>query len=132
MVPGPIESLEVQDDRLSGVRRQGGTFIPRAAIVVAPRLVARSQVLASLDLRASPHPSGGEYIASTDVTGRTEVPGVWVAGNVTDLSATLIASAAQGTMAGAMINADLVAEDTRKAMACGRDRPLRQSAQASE
>ena len=122
VVSGPIESLEVEDDHLSGVRMQDGTLIPRVAIAVAPRFVARSEVLKSLGLRPSPHPTGGEYIAATDPTGRTEVPGVWVAGNVTDLAATVIASAAQGTMAGAMINADLVAEDTRRAVASRRDR----------
>jgi hypothetical protein len=41
------------------------------------------------------------------------VPGVWVAGNVTDLAAQVGAAAA----AGAQINADLVAEETRQAVA---------------
>src|SRR5206468_10455121 len=48
--------------------------------------------------------------------GLTDVPGAWVAGNVTDLSATVIAAAAQGVAAAAAINADLVAEDTRRAV----------------
>jgi hypothetical protein len=46
----------------------------------------------------------------------TEVPGVWVAGNVTDLTAQVGASAAAGAMAGAHINADLVTEETRDAV----------------
>ena len=45
--------------------------------------------------------------------GATAVPGVWVAGNVTDLRAQVIGSAAAGLIAGAAINADLIAEDTR-------------------
>ena len=57
----------------------------RRALVVAPRFVARSSVLAALGSHAEAHPLGiGEYIAA-DATGLTEVPGVWVAGNVTDL-----------------------------------------------
>ncbi|MCW2580035.1 MAG: putative thioredoxin-disulfide reductase, partial [Blastococcus sp.] len=52
-----------------------------------------------------------------DPTGATEVPGVWVAGNVSDLSAQVVVSAAAGMRAGAMINADLVAEDARRAVA---------------
>jgi hypothetical protein len=42
---------------------------------------------------------------------------VWVAGNVTDLAAQVGAAAAGGAMAGAVINADLVEEETRAAMA---------------
>ena len=41
---------------------------------------------------------------------------MWVAGNVTDLTAQVGAAAAAGAMAGAHINADLVAEETRDAV----------------
>lgn len=49
-------------------------------------------------------------------SGATAVPGVWVAGNVTDLRAQVVTSAAAGLNAGAMINADLIAEDVRQAV----------------
>jgi thioredoxin reductase len=52
--------------------------------------------------------------------GATVVPGVWVAGNVTDLKAQVISSAAAGLNAGAAINADLIAEDVRVAVAAAR------------
>jgi thioredoxin reductase len=52
-----------------------------------------------------------------DPAGRTEVPGVRAAGNVTDLSAQVGASAAAGALAGAVINADLVEDETRLAVA---------------
>ena len=55
-----------------------------------------------------------------DPTGRTEVPGVWVAGNLTSLFATVVVAAASGSMAGAAINADLIAEETRLAVATRR------------
>jgi len=61
----------------------------------------------------------GESIPA-DATGRTAVPGVWAAGNVTDLGAGVIASAAAGTTVAAQLNADLVLEDTQRALA---DRP---------
>ena len=47
-------------------------------------------------------------------TGATAVPGVWVAGNVADLRAQVITAAAAGLNAGAAINADLIAEETRQ------------------
>ena len=45
------------------------------------------------------------------------MPGVWVAGNVADLRAQVIASAAAGLNAAAALNADLIAEDIRPAVA---------------
>jgi hypothetical protein len=45
---------------------------------------------------------------------------VWVAGNVTDLMAQVGGSAAAAAVAGAQINADLVAEETREAVAAFR------------
>ena len=50
-----------------------------------------------------------------DPVGLTDVPGVWVAGNVTDPMAQVITAAAQGARTGAMLNADLVEEDTTAA-----------------
>ena len=58
----------------------------------------------------------GSAVAA-DPTGATAVPGVWVAGNVADMSAQVVVSAAAGLRAGAMINADLVTEDARAAVA---------------
>jgi thioredoxin reductase len=111
-----VASLEVVEDRLTGVRLRDGTVIDRDALVVAPRMVARAGVLAELGLRATEHPSGlGEHIAA-DPTGRTDVPGVWAAGNVTDLAAQVGASAAAGAFAGAQINADLAGEETQGAV----------------
>ena len=49
---------------------------------------------------------------------------MWVAGNVTDLSAQVGAAAAAGAMAGAQVNYDLVVEDTARAVAASRE-PVR-------
>ncbi len=65
----------------------------------------------------------GTYLP-VDPTGQSSVPGVWVAGNATDLMAQVGASAAAGAMAGAVINADLIAEELRNAMASRRDQLL--------
>ena len=49
-----------------------------------------------------------------DRTGATSVPGVWVAGNLTDPQAQVVAAAAAGLMAGAAINFDLILDETRR------------------
>ncbi|MDQ1006279.1 thioredoxin reductase [Streptomyces sp. V4I23] len=121
VVEGEVASLEIADDRLVGVRLGDGTVVGREALAVSPRMVARAGFLTSLGLRPAAHPSGaGEHIPS-DAAGRTEVPGVWAAGNVTDLVAQVGGAAAAGAAAAAQINADLVAEETRQAVAAHRD-----------
>ncbi|MDQ3914756.1 MAG: NAD(P)/FAD-dependent oxidoreductase [Actinomycetota bacterium] len=122
VVHGEVASLEIVEDRLAGVRLSDGTVVGREAVAVSPRMTARAGFLSGLGLRPAEHPSGaGEHIPS-DATGRSEVPGVWVAGNVTDLVAQVGTAAAAGATAAAQINADLVAEETRQAVAVHRDR----------
>jgi thioredoxin reductase len=99
------------------VRLSDGTTIALEALAVAPRATVRAAFFDGLGLRPADHPAGvGEHVPS-DATGRTDVPGVWVAGNVTDPSAQVGTAAAAGAAAAAHINADLVAEETRQAVA---------------
>jgi thioredoxin reductase len=117
VVDGEVASLEVVEDRLTGVRLRDGTVVDRDALVVSTRMVARAGFLAALGLRPVEHPSGVGAHIPADPTGRTDAPGVWVAGNVTDLAAQVGTSAAAGALAAAQVNADLVAEETRQAVA---------------
>jgi thioredoxin reductase len=115
IVEGAVTGLEIAGDRITGVRLADGTVTPRQAIVVATRMVARAGFLSALGLKAVPHPSGmGEHVPA-DPTGRTEVPGIWAAGNVSDLAAQVGGAAAAGAVAGAQINFDLVTEDAKAA-----------------
>jgi thioredoxin reductase len=112
VLTGPVTGVD--DD---GVHLADGTVVARDALVVATRIEVRAGFLSSLGLPVAEHPMGvGTYLETIDPTGRTAVPGVWVAGNVADPMAQVITSAASGLMAGAMINADLVLEDTDRAV----------------
>jgi thioredoxin reductase len=119
VVDGDVAAVVVDDDRVAGVRLADGSVVPRQAVTVAARMEARAGFLADLGLKASDHPSGMGSRIAVDQAGRTEVPGVFAAGNVSDLSAQVGAAAAAGALAGAMINADLVEEETRRAVARG-------------
>ncbi|WP_040833837.1 NAD(P)/FAD-dependent oxidoreductase [Nocardia brevicatena] len=121
VVEGEIAGLDIVDDRLVGIRLGDGTTVAREAVAVGPRMVARAEFLDGIGLRAVEHPAGVGLHIPADATGRSEVPGVWVAGNVTDPSAQVGASAAAGAFAGAQINADLVEEETHQAVAAYRD-----------
>ena len=116
VVDGQVGEVEVSDDRIVGVRLVDGRTVPRRVVVTTTRMVARAGFLASLGLTTVPHASGmGEHVV-VDATGRTDVPGVWAAGNVTDLSAQVGGAAAAGALAGAQINSDLALEDARRAV----------------
>ncbi|MFE5961996.1 MULTISPECIES: NAD(P)/FAD-dependent oxidoreductase [Streptomyces] len=123
VVDGEVTGLEVADDRFTGVTLASGRVVPREALVVQARFVARSAVLESLGLKPVAQEMGGAVIGSyipTDPTGATEVPGVWAAGNVTRLTEQVIGAAAAGLMAGGAVNGDLITEDTRLAVAARR------------
>ncbi len=122
VVEGEVASLEIVEDHLAGVRMGGGEVVALRALAIMPRVVTRTEMFKGLSLETTGHPSGlGEHV-ETDATGLTEVPGVWVAGNVADLAETVVGAAAAGVRAGAAINADLIAEDTERAVIAYRAR----------
>ncbi|MFP3962216.1 NAD(P)/FAD-dependent oxidoreductase [Actinomadura fulvescens] len=115
-VDGEVAEIEVRDDRITGVRLRSGEVVARQAVVVSPRFTARADVFESLGLKAVELEMGGHVFGShipADASGATSVPGVYVAGNVTDLKAQVISSAAAGLNAAAMINNELVEEDVQ-------------------
>jgi thioredoxin reductase len=92
------------------------TVVPREVVAVATRMIARAGFLTSLGLQAVDHPSGAGQHLPVDPLGRTDVPGVWAAGNVSDPFAQVGAAAAAGAFAGAQINADLVTAEAQAAV----------------
>ena len=119
-----LEQLAARDVRVvrgevvafddAGAHLDDGELVPLQVLAVAPRMVARSELLTTLGLVPTPSPMG-EFIAA-DPTGLTAVTGVWVAGNVADLMAQVLSSAAAGASAAAAINADLITEDVARAV----------------
>lgn len=123
VVEDTATGLTVVDDRLTGVQLASGGVLECQAVVVAPRFEARVDFLAGLGLQAQDIDMGGHVFGTAitaDANGATSVPGVWAAGNVSDMSAQVIVAAARGVAAAAQINADLVLEDTRLAVAARR------------
>jgi thioredoxin reductase (NADPH) len=115
VVEGEVVAVEVTDDHLSGVRIGSGQVIDRAYLVLSPRLSARHALLEPLGAAVAEHPLAIGSQVQADSTGRA-APGVWVAGNLVDVTAGVIQAAASGVTAGAAINADLTAEDVSRAV----------------
>ncbi len=116
IVEGRVERLGIVGDTLRAVVLADGRTVERDALVVAPRFVVRSGLFTRLGGELADHPMGGQYIP-TGPMGATDLPGVWAAGNVADLAATVAVSMGAGVSAGAAINADLIAADVRTAVA---------------
>lgn len=100
-----VERLAGSNGHLEAVVLEGGEAVPRAGLFVGPK-----QELGS-DL---PHRLGCALTADgrleADALGRTSVPGVYVAGDMAPGGQQVIVAAAGGTMAGACLNNDLLAE----------------------
>lgn len=120
VVPGSVAAVESADGRVAGLRLADGTVVARDTIAVGPRSLVRAPFFAGLGLAPAQHPSGmGEHLP-VDAAGRTTVPGVWAAGNVTDPSAQVGAAASAAAFAAAQLNMDLVQEDIATAVAARR------------
>ena len=113
LVEGEVTRVEVTDDALSGVRLDDDRVVRVQALVVAPRMVARSEVLEALGAETREHPMGNGVQVVVDEMGQTTVPGVYAAGNLVDISAQVMGSAAAGTRVGAATNIDLIMSDLR-------------------
>lgn len=100
----------------AGLRFADGTSEAFDALVVAPVPAPADELLRALGAERARHPMGGEFVV-VDQLGRTSVPGVWAAGNVCDPRSSVPFAMAAGNAAGAAINADLVEEEIRLAVA---------------
>jgi len=113
IIRGEIARLVIDDDHLAGIELTDGRFVARTAVFVRPINTPHPDgLLASLGCDMD---SSG--FALVDGSGRTSNPGVWAAGNVVDPRAQVITSAGAGSAAAIAINADLVQDDIRAAMA---------------
>jgi len=109
------EVVNGEDGALAGVRLADGQVVARRILAIAAPMQARTQGLEGLRLPVQDVPDKGRSFAS-GTAGATEVPGVWVAGNATDLVAQVGASAAAGALAGADINRMLAIADADAAL----------------
>ncbi len=78
-------------------------------------MIANGELLAPLGIEPVDAPRGVGTTIPADAMGATSVPGLYVAGNVSNAGAHVLSAAASGAQAGAAINADLVSDDTERA-----------------
>jgi thioredoxin reductase len=123
VVDTPVSAIEsTTDGDIAGVRLSDGRLVARQVVAVATRVQARTEGLDGLRLPMRDLPGGMGRSVAAGMAGLTEVPGVWAAGNATDLFAQVGASAAAGALAGAHMNAHLVTADTDADLVAARRR----------
>ncbi|GLI26389.1 thioredoxin reductase [Agromyces rhizosphaerae] len=107
--------LADESGQLTGIRFADGHERAVDVLFVAPRSVPSDAVLRHLSARTMREQ--GVSWTLVDDQGQTTVRGLYAAGNVIASKASVPWSMASGSMAGTAINADLVGEDVRRAVA---------------
>ena len=121
---GTPQEVVTDGDGLVGLRLADGSVLERDAIVVATQPQVRADFLGPLGIEPKPFEMNGTVhgsVIDVEPSGATAVPGIFAAGNATDISMILIASAAHGTRVGAWMNADIANADAAAAVRERRD-----------
>ena len=121
VVDTPVVEVRSDGSAITGVLLTDGHVVSRRVLAVVTTTMARADGLDGLRLPMEDLPGGMGRRFVTGMAGTTDVPGVWVAGNATDLTAQVGASAAAGALAGAHMNAHLATADTDAALAAAAD-----------
>jgi thioredoxin reductase len=116
VIDTPVAEVRSDGRGITGVLLTDGHVVSRRVLAVVTATMARTDGLDGLGLPMEELPGGMGRRFRTGMAGTTDVPGVWVAGNATDLTAQVGASAAAGALAGAHMNAHLATADTTAAL----------------
>jgi thioredoxin reductase len=100
-----VAGVRGEDGRLAAIVFDDGSELPRTGLLAAPRMERRSELAASLG--AAVAESGG---LDVDAAGKTTVPGVYGAGDVSSPFPQVSAAIASGAFVAAVINDDIVSE----------------------
>lgn len=110
-----IDRVLADAGALRGIRLVDGTAVAADVVFVSPTPVPNDALARALGADFATGPDGVEWV-QVDAMGRTSVPGLSAAGNVTDGRSSVPFAMSAGSMAGAMLNAGLVEEEVQAAM----------------
>lgn len=104
-----IERVTGTGGEVEAVVLEGGEAVPRGGLLVSPEQELRSDIPSQLGC-----PLTAEGRVETGVGGKTAVPGVFVAGDITPGMQSVVAAMANGMLAGAMLNHHLLEEEFKR------------------
>jgi thioredoxin reductase len=109
VIDGEVQQLVVEGDSLTGVAVGDDRIVGRSALFIRPNLQPRgAELLEQIGCEVD-----DLGFVQVDSTGKTNVEGVWAAGNIANPRAQVITAAGEGSAAAIAINADLVREDVQ-------------------
>jgi thioredoxin reductase len=109
---GPVQKISRDaGGHVVAVELSENEIVEADVVVVGTNFRARIEPFASMGLQTVEHPSGLGNVVEAAPTGETMVPGLFVAGNVTDPSQQVLLAAANGSQVGAMISSQLADDD---------------------
>ncbi|HVZ41594.1 MAG TPA: NAD(P)/FAD-dependent oxidoreductase [Candidatus Kapabacteria bacterium] len=106
IVEEPLRRIEHESGRLRAIEIEDGTRYEHDAIFVRPAIEQHSDIASRLGCSITE-----QGLVAVDQFGATSMPGVFAAGDATTSMRTVAAAIASGTMAGAMMNRELIAEE---------------------
>lgn len=105
LLDSPIQRIESTEGMVQEIKLEDGTSVPCTGIFFAPKLAAGSALPEALGCQMS---ETGTVI--TDGFGKTNVPGVYSAGDAASELYQVVAAASLGSMAAVSINSELLTE----------------------
>lgn len=108
IIEKPVTSLEGENGQIQHLCFADGSEMACETMFIVPHTSQRTPFAAMLGCEQTEHQR-----LVVEVQGRTTVPGVYAAGDIATMGRSVAMAVAQGNMAGAAINADLIGEDFR-------------------
>jgi thioredoxin reductase len=106
IIEKPVTSLEGENGQIQRICFADGSEMACETMFIVPHTAPRLPFAEMLGCDQTPHQR-----LVVDIQGRTTVPGVYAAGDIATMGRSVAMAAAQGNMAGAAINADLIKEE---------------------
>ncbi len=117
VVTSPVRSVQTDEGTLTGLTTEDGQHVALDAVFTAPVVELELGFADGIGLVRADQPGAPLLV---DPRGATSHPRVWAAGNVIAPYGNVPLSMGSGSMAGAAVNAALVAEDTARAVSARR------------
>ena len=108
VIPGKIQRLVGEDKMLTGLELQDGRTLSAEAFFVSSPALGRTDLAQQLGIEMA---STGHHVKPKSQRGDTNVPGVWIAGDIRPMTQQVAVAMGTGNIAAVMIDQYLRKQD---------------------